>query len=111
MARPSRHRRRRVVPALSREFVCPILSTIRWGHFHTAFSPDGVSAWEVACFSMAFNATIALQSGGSLRLIRRERHQVVFDSATGVPAFLFNGAMLAGATGDHSFTTVQPILH
>jgi hypothetical protein len=81
------------------------------GHWHTAFSPDGVTGWAVERFSMAFNGSIALQSGGSLELARRERHQVVFDSSTGAPAFLFNGAMALGEAADHTFTTVQPILH
>ena len=81
------------------------------GHWHTAFSPDGVSEWQVERFSMAFNGTIALEAGGSLELSRRERHQVVVVSATGAPAFLFNGAMLAGEPRDHTFTVVQPISH
>jgi hypothetical protein len=82
------------------------------GHFHVAFSPDGVSGWTVEAGSEVFNASIALQSGGSVELARRERHQVLFDSATGAPAFLFNGAESASAgSGDHSFTVVQPILH
>jgi len=82
------------------------------GHFHVAYSPDGVSGWTVEAGSEVFNGTIALQSGGAaVELARRERHQVLFDTATGAPAFLFNGAESAGAAGDHSFTTVQPILH
>lgn len=80
------------------------------GHWHTAYSPDGVHNWTVERFSNAFNATIPLQSGGAVQLNRRERSQVVFDAATGAPAFLFNGATPASPDGDHSFTTVQPVL-
>ena len=81
------------------------------GHWHTASSPDGVSAWRVEAHSEAFNGTITLAGGGTLELRRRERHQLLMDTATGAPAFLFNGAMLAGAPGDHSFTVAQPIAH
>lgn len=82
------------------------------GHFHTAYSPDGISAWTVERFSPVMNTTIALQSGGQLSLGRRERHQLVMDTATGAPAFLFNGATLAGDTSDdRTFTVVQPIVH
>ena len=81
------------------------------GHWHTAFSPDGLSEWRVEQAVEAFNGTVTLDSGGTVELSRRERHQVLMDTATGAPAFLFNGAMLAGAYGDHSFTVVQPINH
>lgn len=80
------------------------------GHFHTAFSPDGVSSWTVETGSEVFNTSIALESGGVVELARRERHQVLFDAATRAPAYLFNGAELAGSTTDHSFTVVQPIV-
>ena len=80
------------------------------GHWHTAYSPDGTHGWDVERFSQAFNGTIPLQGGGAVQLTRRERSQVVFDSATGAPAFLFNGGMAASPPdGDHSFTTVQPV--
>lgn len=81
------------------------------GHWHTAFSPDGVSDWAVEAHSEVFNGTLALAAGGALALGRRERHQLLMDTATGAPAFLFNGATLAGAGDDHSFTVVQPITH
>jgi hypothetical protein len=77
------------------------------GHFHTAASPDGLN-WTVAADSQVFNGTIARLSGGPLELARRERHQVLL-TASGTPAYLFNGAAAAGAFGDATFTAVQPI--
>jgi hypothetical protein len=76
---------------------------------HTAFSSDGITDWSVERFSNVFNASIPLLSGGVVELDRRERSQVLFDSL-GRPAFLFNGATSAAPNGDHSFTTVQPVL-
>ena len=80
------------------------------GHWHTAYSSDGLN-WQVEVNSVVFNSTIPLASGGVLELGRRERHQIVMDTASGAPAFLFNGANLANANDDHTFTTVQPIVH
>lgn len=77
------------------------------GHWHTAFSMDFFN-WTVAADSMVFDGHVSLVGGGSLLLSRRERHQVLFDES-GVPRFLFNGAMLLNATGDGTFTSVQPI--
>ena len=78
------------------------------GHWHTAFSPNGLENWTVAASSMAFDGDIALAGGGSLQLSRRERHQVLFD-ASGAPSHLFNGAMALAQSSDHTFTSVQPI--
>lgn len=77
------------------------------GHWHTAFSPDFLQ-WTVAAESMVFDGNISLAGGGSLALGRRERHQVLFDES-GAPQYLYNGAMLSNATGDGTFTSVQPI--
>ena len=79
------------------------------GHWHTAFSPNGLNNWTVAATSQVFDGGIDLAGGGSLQLSRRERHQVLFDAA-GAPSHLFNGAMAAGqGSSDHTFTSVQPI--
>lgn len=78
------------------------------GHFHHAWSENGLD-WTVNTWSEAFSNTIALASGGSLQLQRRERHQLLF--ATGdetLPTHLFNGASYPNG-GDHTFTSVQPL--
>jgi hypothetical protein len=77
------------------------------GHWHTAFSPDGLS-WTVEASSMVFNSSIELVGGGSLELGRREMHQVLF-SESGRPGWLFNGVNAAAASNDHTWTSVQPI--
>ena len=77
------------------------------GHWHTAFSADGLS-WVVEADSMVFSPNISLAGGGQLALSRRERHQVLL-GADGAPSHLYNGAMQAAPTNDHVFTTVQPI--
>jgi hypothetical protein len=85
----------------------PIYPTYN-GHWHTAFSPNGLN-WTVAADSMVFNGSIALAGGGGgVELYRRERHQVLFDDS-GRPCYLFNGAQLQGVEGDATFTSVQPI--
>ena len=78
------------------------------GHWHTAFSPDGFN-WTVASDSMVFDGNIAIKNGApSLATGRRERHQILFTD--GLPSHLFNGAQLANATSDSTFTSVQPIV-
>ncbi len=79
------------------------------GHWHTAFATDFLGTWTVAADSMVFDGNITIAGGEpNLLLGRRERHQVLFDEA-GVPTHLFNGAQLQNATGDGTFTSVQPI--
>ena len=78
------------------------------GHWHTAFSADGL-AWTVAADSTVFDASIALASGGALELGRRERHQLLFNETTRAPSHLYNGVNLASAIDDGTFTAVQPI--
>jgi hypothetical protein len=77
------------------------------GHWHTAFSADGL-AWEVEAASEVFSPNISLAGGGALALSRRERHQVLL-GADGAPAHLYNGAMPASPENDHTFTVGQPI--
>ena len=77
------------------------------GHWHTAFSADGL-AWEVEVNSVVFSSNVTLVGGGELALSRRERHQVLLDEG-GAPAHLYNGAMAAAPLNDHVFTVGQPI--
>lgn len=77
------------------------------GHWHTAFSADGLN-WTVAADSMVFDGNITINGAPNLLLGRRERHQVLF-TTDGEPSHLFNGAQLANATSDNTFTSVQPL--
>ena len=77
------------------------------GHWHTAFSADGL-AWEVEAASEVFSPNISLAGGGALALSRRERHQVLL-GVDGAPEHLYNGAMPAAPVNDHTFTVGQPI--
>lgn len=80
-------------------------------HWNVAFSLNAsdASSWLVALTGNgSMPADIALAAGGEQKLTRRERHQLLFDDATGAPAWLFNGAeWLPGS--DMSTTVVQPI--
>merc|ERR1712039_516270 len=82
-----------------------------------AWSPDGIN-WIPNGYAgpdrgepvprQSFSHTIELESGSSLQLARRERHQVLVDPVTREPLALYNGATLPGK-GDYSFTAVQLI--
>ena len=74
------------------------------GHFHTAFSLNGID-WTVGNHSQAYNNTISLQNGTTIQVYRRERCQLLFDYNTGLPSYLFNGA----GNNNFSYTSVQPI--
>lgn len=90
------------------------------GHFHMAFSRDGISDWTIAGHaSPGFNDTIAfsnvveLVNGSAVIYQRRERHQLLIHQGTGEPTHLFQGGMSSqfqpyhGA--DKTQTIVQPL--
>ena len=83
----------------------------------TAWSRDGLH-WTPA-FATTANTTVAqaypsfgmefrLDVGGSFVASRRERHQLVMDSA-GWPSLLLNGAAAPSFGRDFTFTSAQPI--
>lgn len=76
------------------------------GHWHTAYSADGLN-WTVAAWAEAFTNNITTTSGETITFPRRERTQVLFDGVTGAPAYMYNGVTTGAA--DASFTAVQPI--
>lgn len=83
----------------------------------TAWSRDGLH-WKPA-FATTVNTTVGetyasfgkefrLAAGGSFVASRRERHQLVMDSA-GWPSLLLNGAAAPAFGRDFTFTSAQPI--
>ena len=75
-----------------------------------AFSKDG-TAWRVSPGG-AYNFTVALSSGATVELKRRERPQLVYDPKTGKPTHLINGAEATqhdGGQEDKTFSIIVPL--
>ena len=69
-----------------------------------AFSQHITRGW-VEAITPAYTKTLELAGGGTMRITRRERPQLLRDGITGAPIVLFNG--VSGAKGELPFTFAQ----
>ena len=69
-----------------------------------AFSEHITRGWQEA-ITPAYTKTLELAGGGTMRITRRERPQLLRDGITGAPTVLYNA--VSGAKGDLPFTFSQ----
>ena len=78
----------------------------RWSYH--AFSADG-STWTEHDDSPMFNTSMAI-GGGTLKLNRRERPELVFDPKSRAPVLLLNGASVHDSDGVYrAFSMAQHV--
>ena len=84
-----------------------------YGAYANAPAPFG--PWRFQEARVAYSGVLALEGGGTLGLLRRERPHLLLDEATGAPTHLYNGVCPEGNVYGqmkqkrHCFTLVQRI--